>query len=256
MKRLGGWWRLWVALSAIWLIVVICVISYQILKGRSQVQAQREATANALRANCVGPIFGQTVDLRAYSGRRLHEIDLGVDLLKPPDVFDTVDAARKFATAGELKSWGMIVLSDQYQNLSQQDREAARQQFFREVVAPKLGDPELIAAGQRYFDRIYGPQAANDFPKQKNTDPIDAMLAARASGKDVEDDTIVEADRLIENCLGAGPDASNANALGGPDYPGLILLAVLVGLAPSLLLLLVGLTVSWVAAGFRHRGSD
>jgi hypothetical protein len=221
-----------------------------------------QAAASAVQANCAGPILGQMRDLRMYTVPRLHEIELGLDLIKPPDAFDQIDAARSgteggwgptYTTASEPKSWGVVILSSEYRKLSQQDRESARQQYFREVVAPRLRDPALVADGQKYFNSVYGPQVANEVSEEPKTDPLDAMLAARASGKEV-DETITIADRTIDNCLGGKRDASIAET--PSKYPIPILTAIFVGVVPSMLLLTIGLMVSWVAAGFRRRGSD
>lgn len=50
------------------------------------------------------------------------------------------------------KPWKQVVASQEYQALSPDQQEAARQQYFAEVVAPQIGDPAQVQQARMQFD--------------------------------------------------------------------------------------------------------
>lgn len=70
------------------------------------------------------------------------------------------------------KSWQQVASSPQFQALSPQDQESARQQYFQQVVTPQL-DPSDIASARAQFD-------AQTKPKQSNG--IDPLFAGAQTG--------------------------------------------------------------------------
>ena len=56
--------------------------------------------------------------------------------------------------------WSQITQSPDYQALPPDQQEAARQQYFAQVVVPQVGsDPDAIAQAKQQFDAQYGPQS-------------------------------------------------------------------------------------------------
>jgi hypothetical protein len=55
--------------------------------------------------------------------------------------------------------WSQVIQSPDYQALPPDQQEAARQQYFSQVVAPQVGsDPDAVTQAKQQFDAQYGPQ--------------------------------------------------------------------------------------------------
>lgn len=57
------------------------------------------------------------------------------------------------------KSWQQVAASPEYQALPPDQQEAARNQYFQQVVAPQLSDPAQVAQAQAQFDAQYGQKS-------------------------------------------------------------------------------------------------
>lgn len=73
------------------------------------------------------------------------------------------------------KAWREVMASPQYQALGAAEREAARNQYFQEVIAPQAGDQAELA--RRQFDAQYGPKKTTARPKTPpvSSNPTDGM---------------------------------------------------------------------------------
>ena len=56
------------------------------------------------------------------------------------------------------KKWSEVIQSPEYQALPDQEKEAARNQYFEQVVTPQIGDPNEVAVARSQFDQMYGPK--------------------------------------------------------------------------------------------------
>lgn len=56
------------------------------------------------------------------------------------------------------KKWSEVIQSPEYQALPDQEKEAARNQYFEQVVTPQLTDPNELTAARSQFDQMYGPK--------------------------------------------------------------------------------------------------
>lgn len=83
------------------------------------------------------------------------------------------------------KKWSEVMQSQQYQMLSDADKEAARNEYFNSVVAPQI-DPSEVSAAKSEFDSQYAikPKAA-DFSGVTGGTQTTAGKAAPPSGIDV-----------------------------------------------------------------------
>jgi len=75
--------------------------------------------------------------------------------------------------------WKDVIQNPQYQALPPDQQEAARQQYFNQVVAPQLPDDSSVATAKQQFDNQYGP---------RNT-PFDAAVqneVAKARAQDAQ----------------------------------------------------------------------
>src|SRR4249919_637236 len=59
------------------------------------------------------------------------------------------------------KPWAQVAASPQYQALPPEQREAARRQYFDQVVAPQIGDPSQVESARAQFDAQTGANASN-----------------------------------------------------------------------------------------------
>lgn len=75
------------------------------------------------------------------------------------------------------KAWREVMASPQYQALGAAEREAARNQYFQEVIAPQAGEQAELA--RRQFDAQYGPKQpkreASRAARQPGANPTDGM---------------------------------------------------------------------------------
>ena len=55
------------------------------------------------------------------------------------------------------KPWSQVMASPQFQSLSEDEAEAARNQYFDQVVAPQIGDPSQVSVARSQFDAQTGP---------------------------------------------------------------------------------------------------
>src|SRR4249919_2416797 len=58
------------------------------------------------------------------------------------------------------KPWAQVAASPQYQALPPEQREAARRQYFDQVVAPQIGDPSQVESARAQFDAQTGAKAS------------------------------------------------------------------------------------------------
>lgn len=71
------------------------------------------------------------------------------------------------------KKWTEVANSPAFQALSPEQQEAARAQYFDQVVAPQIGDPAQVQAARQQFDAQTGPRA--DFSNvQGGSDTVSA----------------------------------------------------------------------------------
>lgn len=75
------------------------------------------------------------------------------------------------------KKWSEVIQSPEYQALPDQEKEAARNQYFEQVVTPQLTDPNELTAARSQFDQMYGPK--------KSAAPAKTVQPAAPSGIDV-----------------------------------------------------------------------
>jgi hypothetical protein len=127
MKRLGGWWRLWFAISGLWVVLAIGI--------------------------------GMTIIISTQSAA--DRMKFSVELACPAPI---------------PKPWKDVIASQEFRQLAPDQQEAARQQYFREVVAPQLSNPEQIAEAKAQFDAQYGQQVPTIPP------PPPGYVLERSSG--------------------------------------------------------------------------
>lgn len=114
------------------------------------------------------------------------------------------------------KPWKDVIASPDYQSLAPDQQEAARQQYFSDVVAPQLSDPAQVEAAKTEFDAAYGggritPQQAESMTHHgPKSDP----LIDRIRGNAAEDIPSVN-DAEFLNDSGLGLKGSLAPAIAG-----------------------------------------
>lgn len=103
--------------------------------GGQSLLAQHKASSPAY-AGLSDEDFGQRVYQKYYAGRM------------PYDEFQR----RAQAPQQGPKPWKLVASSPEYQALPPDQQEAARQQYFAEVVAPQIGDPAQVQQARVQFD--------------------------------------------------------------------------------------------------------
>lgn len=240
MRKLGGWMRLWIVLSVIWLLFDIGTALWSAADKKQRSEAELVQTTEKANIRCRGAFMGHDgVDLSAVSLGEVTSMQEGLRLMKQPNVFDKFDAP---ATENP-KTWAHVVTSDEYQKLSVADRAAAAQQYFKDVVRPHFADPTLASAAQAVFlaPGYADPPTMPDASHGLSLEQVKAMT-----------DPSAEAYRLVATCRMAIVAVDQASA--GPNYDSLLVGTLLLGVVPPLVTLLAGLAFAWVFAGFRKHG--
>lgn len=62
------------------------------------------------------------------------------------------------------KSWQQVASSPEFKALPPDQQEAARNQYFQQVVAPQISDPQQVQQAKSQFDAQYGKQTQADIP--------------------------------------------------------------------------------------------
>lgn len=197
MRRLGGWWRLWFAVSGLWVVLA------------------------------AGIGITAIVNTESAADRMKFSVELACPAPKP---------------------WRDVIASPAFRQLTPDLQEAARQQYFREVVASQLSDPGQIAEAKAQFDAEYGPSAEGPWTKYQKA------AAERAENPPDLSDTIKLPElKARERCNEAKQrdyaidvsksrtDAAISTVLGAASVP--------------LILLILGLLTGWVVRGFRDSSS-
>lgn len=144
---------------------------FEVTAPEGATQEQVLAYAQANYQNAQNPqVQGSTPGPKRYDLSQLETA------LRAADAAGNVEDARRLAQAyvqernlqrqesqrvGQAalpKKWPEVISSPAYQALSPQDREAARNQYFNDVVAPQIGNPANVTAARRQFDEQTGPR--------------------------------------------------------------------------------------------------
>jgi hypothetical protein len=107
MKKLGGWWRLWIVMSVIWtatVVIVIAVSAHQYTAG----ERQRDAVA----LHCIGSFNGQSIDWSAVPPEKI-EAAMAAEA-QPGNVTAVQSAnATQAPAAPSTSGWGPVAKVDQ-----------------------------------------------------------------------------------------------------------------------------------------------
>ena len=248
MRKLGGWWRLWIALTAIWMVIVGVFATTEFTRQRDSRALQQDAAIKDASMHCRGRVFGRNVDLSADPSARIELLSVGLRLIRPPNPFDQFDDADFENLPRD--TWAQVVRKSEFKALSSQEREQAREQYFRQEVATRLGDAETIRSAKTAFDTVYENYTPPE-TQGKGQDSIFAALQARADGTDDLARQLENDITFVNQCAAVQTQAEKAEAL--PQASPAFGAAAIAGLAPPLFVLLFGLLVSWVVAGFRRQ---
>ncbi len=119
MQRLGGWGRLWIALSVLWSVgVLIGVVS------------ERDPINESVHLE-------QVRSYRFWNWR-----------ITPSSQNTVWDKAAK---EKDVSTWNEVLLNEEFQNLNPKEKEEAREQYWREVVLPQVKADEQKQL-QKQFD--------------------------------------------------------------------------------------------------------
>ena len=253
MKKLGGWWRLWIALSAIWFVTSGAI---GVFLGLDAYKAYKVAHASyagdALHCNDSdrNVSHGPWENYAPQSPQYIVSSPSGAHYLVKAPAIATTSQVMAFAElsetfvvrkSGHTVPWRQIMQNPAYQALPLEQKEAVREEYFQEVVAPQIADPT-----QRL-------QAKQQFDAETNANPFDQFdnpswrVRLAASGNQ---DNVGEISAWsIKSCISDQQLASNATEIASIKTNTLIY--ILAMLAPPTILLLLGLLVSWVLGGFR-----
>lgn len=108
------------------------------------------------------------------SGRKYSEQEL-IGALRKADAAGDTPAAKAIARRIQAmrsqpqqphwpvmpKPWAAVASSPQYQSLPPEQQEAARRQYFDQVVAPQVGDPAQVEQARAQFDSQFAPAKAD-----------------------------------------------------------------------------------------------
>jgi len=210
MRKLGGWWRVWIALSTLWMVIVVSIAATSLHVYRASDRQRDDAVLK-----CKKYLSGQEVDWTSAPVEEL-EAELAADLnAKPWEVYAAQDAA---AAAKATTGHGL------------QDRS--------NIPPPPPGyviqssDGELAAQ-------------ASKATTPTTSDPVDDMLAARAASDGFPN----EIRQLLKSCIEAKRHDYQADET--RERKTNIVYVLAFGLIPPAVLLMLGVLVSWVIAGFR-----
>lgn len=105
------------------------------------------------------------------------------------------------------KPWRDVLANPAYQALPDEEKEAARTQYFDEVVAPQLSDPAQVQEARKQFDVQYGPFSSvkSGYSSTENairTSANDSDFARLITGKKRESQVASADEHPIGNFLG------------------------------------------------------
>ena len=106
MKKLGGWWRLWIALSVIWTITVLIVIA---VSAHQYTAGERRRDAVAL--HCIGSFNGQSIDWTTVPAEK---IEAAINAVAQPGSVTSAQStnATQAPASPSTSGWGPVAKVD------------------------------------------------------------------------------------------------------------------------------------------------
>ncbi|WP_445145036.1 hypothetical protein [Dyella sp. Tek66A03] len=242
MKKLGGWWRVWVVLSVVWVVVMGAAGSWSVMQARADLDKQKAAVPHRPEADCQDPVLGLSRNLERYSPPQLLQMMDGLTLIGPPDPNGRLDPKQRPAP------WAIVMQDPAYQRFESDRKERFRQEYFRRAIAPLFADEAIAQDALATFAATYGPGAA---PLPSAGPKVDLNSALVAYWLDDRVILIRSSITAIQKCVNAEvsqPQVSPTSSLGATIW-----IWVALVIAPPLLLALLGLAIAWVVGGFRSR---